>query len=291
MLKSLILFCFLIVSLDHALASSKVGLIQISKSNAQVYKEPSFDAKIITNLKRGQKLYALKKKFEGLDGLGLFYKVRLKKKSYGYVLDTSVKGFRPKRVSKLSDGKSRSKKKSKIKKDKNKKQSSFQNASIPYSKSFGLTVSRLNYALKTGSGVKKSKQMFLGGRISGPGWGLSRLPLDISLMYSPSSPDFFDSLVDSHSGNILILDVGLPFELNRGPNWSVYGALSGVVSRYDFDLVDQGVSASSSKTEFGFSAGLGGGYRLGRYLVKLEGKYVKLGSDSIGAQLSLQRIF
>ncbi|MGH1469068.1 MAG: SH3 domain-containing protein [Bdellovibrionales bacterium] len=277
-----------------AFAQSKTTTVEISKSNVQVYKKPSFDADVIVALKKGQKLYALKKKIVGEDGFGLFYKVRLKKGVHGYILDTSVRGFKAKTRSvkkkqKKSGGISGGATKEDNKVEE-KSPSSYKAYSPLYAKSYGLLVSSLNYSVNTKSGTRKSNEMFFGGKISGQGWG-APLPLEVSLLFSPSSPSLFDSFTEKHSGFVAISEVGLPFEIKKGSNWSIFLSLSGVLSYYNFSYVLGGQDVSGSKLEFGASAGLGGRIRFGRYILGVEGKYIKLGASHTGAHISLSRIF
>ncbi len=271
-----------------ALGQLKVSILEIERSSTQVYASPSFDARIIINLKRGQKLYGLNKKIVGTDGFGLFYKVKLKKNMYGYILDTSVKKFKETRNKKEGRilGRALKKHQRKVK-----IVSSYDGYSVPYSKSYGLVLSSLSYALEIKGSTQKSTEMFFGAKILGTGWGISFFPLDISLSFSPSSPRLLDSFTQDHSGFIVLSEVGLPLEIKRGFNWSIYTTISGVLSYYSFNLAFDKVKESSQKAEFGISGGLGGGVRFGRYILNLEGKYIKLRTSHTGVQFSIKRIF
>ncbi len=271
-----------------ALGKLKVSILQIAKPDTSVYELPSFDARILVNLKRGQKLYGLNKKIVGTDGFGLFYKVRLKKNVYGYILDTSVKKFKEARNKRKGRISGRALKK---RQHKAKTVSSYDGYSVPYSKSYGLVFSSLSYVLDINKNTEKSKEMFFGGKISGAGWGISSFPLDISLLFSPSSPSLLDSFTQDHSGFMVLSEVGLPFEINRGFNWSIYASISGVLSYYSFDLILNGAKESSNKAELGISGGLGAGIRIGRYIFNLESKYIKLSNNHTGFEFSVKRIF
>lgn len=292
MLKVLaVIIFFLPPLLAQAGARTKVSILQISKEQTPAYAEASFDARIIVSLKKGQKLYGIKKKVSGIDGLGLFHKVRLKKGVYAYVLDTAVKGFRGKPLLGTGGGISgRATRAKDAKKKKRKNPSSYEGYSIPYAKSYGIIVSSIDYGLKTSGQSRSSKELFMGLKLSGVGW-LGRFPFDLSILYSPSSPKLLDSFTQAHSGSILFLEGAIPLEWRRGPNWSIYGSLGAVVSHSDFELTLGGETGPSKKTELGYSLGVGGGMRFGRYLAKLELKYTKTGAKHIGCQLSFQRIF
>lgn len=90
--KLLAIFSFLMcICVSHAKVwAQAVVTLQSKKENAAVYAEPDFDAKIIYLLPRGKKLVGTRSTREGISGLGLFHKVKLNSKTYGYVLDTEV---------------------------------------------------------------------------------------------------------------------------------------------------------------------------------------------------------
>ncbi len=280
---------------SNVFAQAKTFAVEIVKPSVQAYAKPSFDARVIVSLKRGQKLYALKKKFVGLDGFGLFYKVRLKKGVYAYILDTSIRGFKKsgksvKKKRKKSGGISGRASKSRDK-VKHSSPSSYDGYSPLYSKSYGLVISSLSYGLKTQGETRKSRETFFGIKLAGPDWGISALPLEFSFQFSPSSPSLFDSFTQKNSGFVAFSEIGLPFEFKKGRNWSLYASVNGVLSYYSFKFTLGGVGESSNKLELGISGGLGGRMRFGRYIVGLEGKYIKLGASHTGVQASLKRIF
>lgn len=269
------------------LAFSKVVIHQIAKSDTPIYKEASFDSKVMIRVKRGQKLYGLDKTVEGKDGFGLFYKVKLKKGIYGYVLDTDLVGFKPDGVFSQKESKNalgtRRKKRDSTKWDR---------SSIVYSKSLGLSYSYLNYTLQTRNSKEKAGTSFFGAKLTGP-WLYKNLPLDINLLMSPSSPSLFDDITTKHSGFIGFLDVSILFELFKDTDWSVYGGLGGALSYYSFELDFNGTNetSKSTQTDFGFSGVLGFGYKINRFTVKLEGKYFNTNQSQTAALLSVQSFF
>ncbi len=89
-IKNVLLLVFLYVVPKMASAQSIV-VIQPVRDQAAIYQKPDFDAKIIYLLPKSKKVYATKSTTEGLNGLGLFHKVKLNSKTFGYMLDTEIK--------------------------------------------------------------------------------------------------------------------------------------------------------------------------------------------------------
>lgn len=283
-------FLFLSVTIvGLSQAQSKVKVFEISKSKAPVYRKPSFDAAVIIRLKKGQKLYGSDKEIEGSDGFGIFYKVRLKKGLYGYVLDTSTKGFTPKGRLKSSGsiyGNIKEIQKSGRQVD------PWQKTSVIYTKSYGLALQMFpKYSIEFKDRKKSSQEWTFGLSLSGPGWIFSSFPLDINLLFSPSSPSLFDSFTQGHSGYFGFLELGVPFELKKGRSWSIFAELAAVVSHHSYKLKINNENLKSSSTDLGLNGGLGVGYRWRRYLFKLDAKYYKVKEDHVGLGLRVQRIF
>ena len=146
--------------------------------------------------------------------------------------------------------------------------------------------------METANGKRKSKETFFSLKFSNPKIGAKKIPLDFTLFYSPSSPALFDKFTQGHSGSIFLLDASFPLQWIKKEKWSVYFGLGALVSHFDFKLRQSEQNFGSSKTELGYSAKIVGGYRIfEKYLVKLEGVYLKAGTDQIGVNLSLQRSF
>lgn len=283
MLHILFTFIFLFFSFS---TYAKVRVVEIEKHGAAVYKKPSFDARVIIQLKRGQKLYSSDKKIQGLDGMGLFYKVRLKKGIYGYVLDTALKGFVPKGP--LSSSPLSGKRK---KRERSDRQDHYAKTSPYYTKSYGILLQSLRYSLKFQDDKKSSQEGMFGLSLSGPGWLLKSFPLNINLSFAPSPPALFDSFTQDQSGYFAFLEASIPFEIRRGKNWAMALGIGAVLSHYDYKVTINSVEEPSSSTDLGLVGNLGAGYRIGRYFLKADFKYYKIKSDHMAFALRFQRIF
>jgi len=284
-------------------AQAKVVKLKLRKSTP-VYKTASFDAPVIAKLKRGQRIYGTHKPRPS--GFGYFHKVRVKKGVYGFIPDTAVVGFKKK--GKLAKKKIKSKKKI-SKKSKSsgggisgragglKKKSkglgrtrSYQ-TSLLKERSIGLSLLSLNYKLDTAVEAVKSNELFYGLKLSGAGWGLSRAPLDLNFVFSPSAPSSIETFTSNGSGFVALTDLSLPLEWVRGKHWSVFVSLGIALSYYSFDFERAGASESSSSIDFGGVARFGTGYRFGAYIARLEAQYINVGADHLGFGFSLQRVF
>lgn len=271
-------------SLADTKKNSKVRVLELSKSS-YVYKKPNFDSKVLLKLSSGKRILGSKVTYEGEDGFGLFHKVRLKKGVYGYIVDTSVVGFEPTGILK----KKQKKKRGGFFSNKGRKK---KNLSPTLSKSAGLTYSYLNYSIKAIDETLTSGVSAFGLKFSGP-WLIKNLPLDISVFFSPSAPNFFESISTKASGFLGFLDVSYQSAFLKAPKQEAYWNVGAVLSYYSFDVLYNGETESraSSQLDFGFSAGLGYAYNFEPFLVRLEGRYYKTNESHLAGLISLQRYF
>jgi hypothetical protein len=300
-MRAAFLFLFSLIFFSN-FAHAKVVKLTLRKSTP-VYAKATFDSPIIANLKRGDKIYGTKRPKPS--GFGYFHKVRVKKGVYGYIPDTSVEGFKKK--GKLANKDKRKKKVSKKRKSSGggisgrasygeegiKKKSKVRSykTSLLKERSVGLSLSQINYKLDTKGQSVKSGELFFGFKLSGGGWGLTRVPLDLNFMFSPSAPSSIDDFASDGSGYIALVDLSLPLEWARGKHWSVFISLGLALSHYNFDFVRAGVAESTGATEFGGTFRLGSGYRFGTFIARLEAQYINVGTDHLGLNFSLQRVF
>ena len=277
---------------SSSLASAKVVVLKLRKASP-VYKEASFDSRVMVTLKKGFRIYGIEKPRAAKDGFGLFHKVRLKKKIYGYIPDTAVEGFKKRgklsKKSKLKDSKDNSISKRETVKKKSRKNSG---VPLPYQRAFGGGFSQIAYQVKTSTGKRSSNELFLNFKVSNTNWGRQRIPLDVTVLLAPNAPALFDPITQDASGYMTFLDITRPFEWRRGEKWSIYYGVGLVVSHFSFTVRQSGTDIKSGGTDLGISGTLGGGYRVfSDYLLKFEGSYKKVGTDQIGVGLSLQKSF
>ncbi len=101
MIKTCAPFLISILFASFAWAQSVV-VVEPVKDLAAVYSKADFDSKIIYLLPKGKKVIATRSTKEGVNGLGLFHKVKLNSKTFGYMLDTEVKILKSETVENLS---------------------------------------------------------------------------------------------------------------------------------------------------------------------------------------------
>lgn len=75
---------------SESLKAQSIVKLKAKKEEAAVYLKPDFDAKVIYLLPKDKVVVGTRSTVEGLNGLGLFHKVKLSDKIYGYMLDTEV---------------------------------------------------------------------------------------------------------------------------------------------------------------------------------------------------------
>ena len=168
--------------------AKNIIILKAKKRQVPVYKKPDFDSEVIYILKKEKKFYGTLETLEGLNGLGLFHKVRINAKTYGYVLDTDIlpidsKNRKKSRLKKYSD---------KSSKDKDSSRSFFSDhkpfdENESYNKPFlhrsyiGGFVGATNYTLEVESASRKSLEWVLGFKISGPQLIIPNFLMDITL--------------------------------------------------------------------------------------------------------------
>ena len=251
---------------------------------ANVYKSPSFDAKVLVRLKEGRKVLGTKKTVAGTDGFGLFHKVRLRKGLYGYILDTSVKGFKPEGIF--------NKRKKKSGGFFSRRRDSNQIYSSTKSRSFGLSYTFMDYSIQASDQTLNSGSSLFGLKFTGP-WLSPGLPLDIGLSVSPGAPSLLDTVSTEASGFFAFLDVSYQFVVFKSLKSEAYWSLAPALSYYSFDITFNGETESrdSSQLDFGVSVGAGYAYNISDFVLRLEAKYLRTNDAQLAGTVSLQRYF
>jgi len=268
---------------EKSVARKNTKVFVLSKS-AKVYKQPNFDSRVIANFKKGSKVLGTINKTSGTDGFGLFHKIRLKKGIYGYIIDTSIDGFR-------ADGlfnKSQKKKKRGFFSKRSRKKKS---RSIKGARSIGLSYAFSDYKLKTSNQELKTGASFYGLKYTGL-WK-NRFPIDVGLIYSSNVSNLFESVAFESSGYALLMDMTTFFTLYKAKSYLAYINLGALASYYsfDFNLIGDTQARNSSKTSIGFVAGLGLAFDFNSFILRTEARYFKDHDSQLMAVLSLQRLF
>lgn len=168
-----------------ALAQSQKA--KIMNDGALVYKEPDFDAPVVTQLKAGQ-VYDI-----SLQTKGPFYKIRLKPGLLGWIADTDVRtargGAKPGDAGKKND-KAADKKKDEPKDNflEKKRQRSFYG-----SRYRGPVVSYLTYNENTMGDLRSENMLFYGFKVQGPNTMFSgAFRTDAEFLFHTSAPAYYE---------------------------------------------------------------------------------------------------
>ncbi len=296
-----ILILFLLTTLSFPSSAEKATVLVIRKSKAPIYKKASFDSRILAYAPKGKKLYGTKKARPGVEGFGLFHKVRIKKGLYGYILDTDVVGFKKRfkkksKVKKTPFSKKSSRSKSKLKKQtsKSSKASNMQKWKgypLSFVKAVGFTAGVINYGFEFGGEDVSSNETSFGLKLSGPGWLFKSIPLDISLVAHFGGVTSLDDVTQGGADGMFILtDLTFPFRLKHSKSWSIYGGLGLLVNYSDFSFMLNNENKTSSGANVGVVGTLGFVLNKGDFLFKLEPKFYWDKSQFFGVLGSFQYI-
>lgn len=283
-------FCFAAKSKSR----KTVGVLEIGKPRVNVYKKPSFDSRVLIVLGKGKKLYGTRKTRAGIDGLGLFHKVRLKKGVYGYILDTDIKGFVSKKSllsdkGRVSKGRKNRRRRSRVARG-GKASSKWKGLPLPYYKAFGGSLGFAGYTVEFSGSEESSQEYLVGLKLSGPGWISKALPLDFTFLGHFGGPALFENVTEDASGYFAMADLSFPFQIRKGQNWSLYGGVGLLLVYSDFDLTVAGEAQSSSSLNLGGVGTLGFAYLAGDWVFKFEPKLYFEKTQYFGGIFSIQKV-
>ncbi len=255
---------------------SQVAIVQVD--GAAVYKVPNFDSPIIAYLNKGKKIRASKKKYPGIGGLGSFYKVRLKKKKYGYVTDVDLFPSNKKNTDQNGGGN--------IfvptgGDDHSGQAMGGSGRAIFLKRYIGLSYNLVNYKEEIAKTEYTESIGFFGLKVSGPGALFVDLPLELNILGFFGSPTYYTDLFNEASGFIIIADVLYTLPLIAKENYMLYVGV-GPSIRYSSQQVEATKLSNSTSTPFDIQfANLGGAlaagfaFQLGEsFAIKAEGKYM-----------------
>lgn len=267
-----------------------------------VYEVANFDSPVLEYMDQGKKIQISKKIYPGIGGLGAFYKVRLRKGVFGFITDTDVTLVDKKGSghSGLNDAKAPEEEYDSEDDPTKIQEGMFQEnenqdfgSTFSLSRFFGLVYYMYNYAEKVKNRSESDKVTMFGIRKSGPSPYLGGMPVDMSLVYTSSAPDFYDEVMGKSSGFMIIADaIGImPFyESNR---YLVYYGF-GLVTRYSKWSVKlrnnpSSPAVDSQEASLGVAAAAGAGVMVTEKLAfKVDAKYYYENEAYIGYGAVLQ---
>lgn len=263
--------------------SSGVGAV-VKTDGALVYAQPDFDAEVLTNLKRGQRVLVSR----GVTGeYAKFHRVRVGK-TLGYIADIDVtvdggsggaasptgsstsknaKNKKSKDAAKVAREKEKEREKNKDKKPKDR-------MPIYFTRYVGLLIGQT--AFKEGiHGVDANENLLTYGvKVTGPDVLISGPVLDFNVALHYGAPDYYTKLsAIKPSGFVLWTDLLLLMPIVNNDNWMITFGLGPLFVLSNFKVFNQDRPMDLTALNVGASFSLGAAVRFEKMAVRLEGKY------------------
>ena len=267
---------------------SQVGIVAVE--GVIVYKKADFDATIVDYLTKGKKYRISRRTYEGAGGLGVFYKVRVRKKVFGYIADNEI-------IPKNKAGAVGAAPKS----DKSAPNPVFDQVidinegvePMYYRKYWGINV---NYTAITEKFEGKTLNSFepqLGFKMTGPGVLFDGPPVDLEINIGFQPPSYYlDKFASEASGYYSIGSLMLVNPLSDSKLGMMY---YGFGLHYNFTAFKIKLKNDSAETLYdsqkltaGVVFSLGYAFNLGNHALRLETKYHYDDQQYLGLGLSYQ---
>ena len=264
---------------------SKLKITQL-KNESPVYQYPSFDSPVKHFLSKGKKIRYFPKRYKGPDGFGIFYRVKLGKKGYGYVVEDDIKlpkesssassdgdAWGPFKIPPFDEGKEN------------------MGPGVHLSRYVGLSYSRINYSETLKGRTFSIMTDFVGLKFSGSEM-LIGAPIDVNIMFLSGTPLYYKTFSSATTGFLLLSDVVFIFPLMEWKQLLSYSGVGVLVnySRYKVKVKD--LIWSSQEARIGLSFPLGVAIKLGKvFVLKTEAKYYLEAKRYPGFQVGLQMIY
>jgi hypothetical protein len=242
----------------------------IVAEQAYIFKQPNFDAEVITILTPGKTIYYISR-----GKWGPFHKIRLSPTQNGYVLDSDVRKIKdPKDKSKNKNDEDRSADEAK---DKAKKKPRAR--SMMGMRGWGPVLQVTDFAESTMGSVFHETMPFYGLKFSGPNTFFEGATYtDADLLIHWGAPGYYsDATTNSASGWIILADVFWEMTQLQSKNVITYFGF-GPMFRYShisstLQVGAQGVDYSLDDMVLGAAINVGTAARMGKYALRFDGKY------------------
>ncbi|MEZ0391536.1 MAG: SH3 domain-containing protein [Pseudobdellovibrionaceae bacterium] len=292
-------FCiFLVSSVSFAQAKTAAYRAEIKVPEAQIYKDPDFDSKVIAVVTAG-KVFDVSSKTVN----NAFYRIRIKPGVIGYISDVDVKplfqstGTTPSSAA-SSPTHSPTKKNAKKDEAKEKKEERKKNRPFIYTQYGGFSAAWLQYQEDTMGDQRKETVSFFGAKFSGPDLLVDGLfPSEINVLFHYGAPTYYESLTgNTADGWILIMDFLWQTYYPFGKNAFTFFGFGPMFkySKYKVALTDSvGQKKYYSMDDFNLGAAFSGGvaFRVGSVALRGELQYFWEKQPYPGVALSAQFAF
>ncbi|USN48733.1 MAG: hypothetical protein H6626_06485 [Pseudobdellovibrionaceae bacterium] len=264
---------------------------------AAVYKFPNFDAPILEYFQNNKRVKISNKKYEGIGGLGSFYKIRIRKGLYGYITDIDVV-IQPTSTSK------RPAEKRPIEKEEapadpwaNAAEAGYDapvgGEPMFYRRYVGLYGGMLNFSEKVVDRFETESVTVFGLKVTGPGALFDGPPIDFEVGVSPSAPSYYSKLTSSPvKGFFIAGHLALMLPAIEKPQWYGYYGLGVMYVYAKYTIPADSVSIDSQELRLGLSVLGGAVYQVtDRFFVRAGAKYYYEKAGYVGAELSIQTTY
>ena len=273
-----------------AMRKSKVVRL---RNESPIYEAPNFDSPVKIFFSKGKKVRYFLKRYKGPGGFGIFYKVKIRKGEYGYVVEDDI--HLPKNVAEesqesLGEGISGPFGESPFDIDEGPNLGD----SIYLSRYVGITYNRINYSEIVLNQRLSAVTNLFGVKLSGPGV-LIGAPLDVNIMVLFGGvPRYYKRFVGVARGFLLISDIVFMLPLAEWKESLVYYGVGPLLTYSKYDLRFKGLSSvwDSQEVRMGASFPLGLAIRWDKkFLIKSEFKYYFEKERYFGFQVGFQMAY
>ena len=257
---------------------------QIATDGALVFSKPDTTSSVLAQLPRGQRVRISKGQVRGVDGV--FRRIRVGKK-IGYILneDVTAPGQVAEAAPKEKGKDEKQEKERRKKKDKNRDP-------IYFTRYVGLLVGESEFKEDISNVNASTNLMIYGFKLTGPDVLLSGPVIDFNFAVHFGVPAYYDSLSDSKpTGFVIFTDALLPIPVMQGMDSLLYLGLGPALVYSQFNVVQDDSIKDLKSLNLGASFSLGGAYRIDRFALRLEAKYLMEKKSYRAIQASIQTEF
>ena len=298
------LFCGILFSHLPVFAADAKGTTvgTVTTDGAMVYAQPDFDASVIGQLKRGNRVRMSKGTAGG--AMGKFHKVRIGNKT-GYVADIDIRAEGapdPVRAAEAA-AKAREQKEAidqaRGKKAKNRDKDKAKDKDKPrphmpmfFSRFVGLLYGVTEFKEDIANVDASTSLPMYGLKVTGPDVLIEGPIIDFNLALHYGAPSYYDALsLGKPSGFVLLTDALMLLPFMERENLMIFAGLGPMVFASRFNVINNNRAQTLTTVNLGLSSALGVGFRFGKVAIRLEGKYFIEKKSYKAAQLGLQTEF
>lgn len=168
----------------------------VKVDGAAIYLAPNFDSPVLGYMDSGRRIRVSKTMYQGIGGLGDFYRVHAGPKRFGYITDTDII-LKDKHRGGHGDSSSESEN----------EDEDHDTRDIYLSRYVGLAFYNYNYAEKISGGARSAPTAMYGMKFDGPTQLMGGLPLDFDLLFTTVPPSFYNQIATGVSGYMFMGDM------------------------------------------------------------------------------------